>query len=272
MNCSQFFFTTKALPKLDGKHVVFGRVIQGIDIVLKMESLGTQSGRPLIQVTIANCGELASTAQECRKRKHSIEDVLPPGWTKKESRTKPGLIYYHHVDGYTQFERPSLASKDSLGEGPALKKPRIEEVTDRQALKAESLTRRACQSGEVRLWHILKKHRDFFGKTATSWRQKEITWSKKEATEALQKLREKLLNVGYGGGQQALHRKFENYAKTESDDGVSATVGGDLGPITKKNCFFGCKDVARCAFALKMGELSPVMPTQEGVHLFARFE
>jgi peptidylprolyl isomerase len=57
-NGSQFFLTTVPCPWLDGKHVVFGKVVQGMEVVRAMEALGTQSGRPSSPVVIANCGQL----------------------------------------------------------------------------------------------------------------------------------------------------------------------------------------------------------------------
>ncbi|CAF2376730.1 unnamed protein product [Rotaria sp. Silwood2] len=57
-NGSQFFITTVATPWLDSKHVVFGEVMDGMDIVRKIEALGSQSGKPQKRITIASCGEL----------------------------------------------------------------------------------------------------------------------------------------------------------------------------------------------------------------------
>jgi cyclophilin family peptidyl-prolyl cis-trans isomerase len=57
-NGSQFFITTVKTDWLNGKHVVFGQVIDGLDIVKSMEGQGTQSGEPRTEVAIEDCGVL----------------------------------------------------------------------------------------------------------------------------------------------------------------------------------------------------------------------
>lgn len=44
--------------RLDGRHVVFGKVLSGMDVVYKMEAEGNQSGTPKSKVVIADSGEL----------------------------------------------------------------------------------------------------------------------------------------------------------------------------------------------------------------------
>lgn len=59
-NGSQFFITTVKTSHLDGRHVVFGVVEEGWDVVKQIEACGSQSGRPKRSVQIVDCGVLES--------------------------------------------------------------------------------------------------------------------------------------------------------------------------------------------------------------------
>ncbi|WIA17336.1 hypothetical protein OEZ85_014199 [Tetradesmus obliquus] len=58
-NGSQFFLCTVPTSWLDGKHVVFGQVVEGMDVVKKVESYGSGSGRTSKKIVIADCGQLS---------------------------------------------------------------------------------------------------------------------------------------------------------------------------------------------------------------------
>lgn len=57
-NGSQFFICTVKTNWLDGKHVVFGSVVDGMDVIRKIENLGSQSGKTSKKVVIGDCGQL----------------------------------------------------------------------------------------------------------------------------------------------------------------------------------------------------------------------
>ncbi|KAL8156410.1 hypothetical protein AgCh_001484 [Apium graveolens] len=58
-NGSQFFICTAKTEWLNGKHVVFGQVVEGLDVVKAIEKVGSGGGRTSKPVTIVDCGQLA---------------------------------------------------------------------------------------------------------------------------------------------------------------------------------------------------------------------
>jgi len=116
-NGSQFFITTVPTKWLNGKHVVFGRVIEGLDIVKAVEARGTQSGRPSAVITIADCGELTEEAGGDAKAAGS--ESKEAGSAAKETGSE------------TKVARPKLVAKP---------KPAVEQ---KQAAEANNIPRHA---------------------------------------------------------------------------------------------------------------------------------
>jgi len=77
-NGSQFFITVGATPHLNGKHVVFGKIVSGYEVIAKCERTGSSGGQTSKKVTIHNCGEedLGSEPSAAKKQKTDEVQVL----------------------------------------------------------------------------------------------------------------------------------------------------------------------------------------------------
>ena len=81
-NSSQFFVTLRKTPHLDGKHVVFGCVVDGFDVVKAIEAAGSRSGKTTVPVRVLDCGRLPRTRKEAEAHCHSGYSHSVPGAVK----------------------------------------------------------------------------------------------------------------------------------------------------------------------------------------------
>lgn len=71
-NGSQFFITTQATPHLDGKHCVFGRVVQGMEFIYDIEKEMTDANsRPVRRCYIMNCGLVSNKSDALNQNAHA---------------------------------------------------------------------------------------------------------------------------------------------------------------------------------------------------------
>ncbi|KAH6898172.1 hypothetical protein B0T10DRAFT_100798 [Thelonectria olida] len=172
------------------------------------------------------------------------ETGLPSGWEVRHSNSKNLPYYFNADEKISRWEPPSgtdteklkvyMATYHSVGTRPG-------EVPD-------------STDGKIRAAHLLIKHRD--SRRPSSWREAEITRTKEEAREILQRHQEQI----------KLGTSLGDIASTESDCS-SARKRGDLG-------YFGKGDMQKefedAAFGLQPGQVSGIVETASGLHLIER--
>lgn len=75
-NGSQFVILTRPAPQLDGKNVAFGKVLQGHEVVERMEACSGEDGRPTKRITIVDCGEVEQRGRPVKRMKASAGSIV----------------------------------------------------------------------------------------------------------------------------------------------------------------------------------------------------
>lgn len=183
---------------------------------------------------------------------------LPAGWEVRHSNSK-NLPYYFNPD-----------TKESKWEPP--------EDTDGETLKTYMATYHTGNAviaeqpteGKIRCAHLLVKHRD--SRRASSWRSKEITRTRDEAQGIIEDY-ERQIKAGKSLGDLATTESDCSSARSRGDLYVIQACYADS-LLTVDSGFFGKGDMQKefeeAAFKLKPGEISPIVPTQSGLHIIER--
>ncbi|ETW06661.1 hypothetical protein H310_02846 [Aphanomyces invadans] len=179
-------------------------------------------------------------------------DKLPSGWTRVDSKSRPGEYYYlNKKSGEKTWKLADIVSKES-----SKRKRSADECSGPNKKHSES---------QVQVMHLLVKHVE--SRRPASWRQDPITRSKEVARSRLEGLRDQILLAGKNqDNPNALKEKFQELATTESDCS-SAKRGGDLGKFGKGKMQ---PSFEKASFALRVGELSDIVESDSGLHIILR--
>eukprot|EP00747_Dinoflagellata_sp_TGD_P168007 gnl/TRDRNA2_/TRDRNA2_193472_c0_seq1.p1 gnl/TRDRNA2_/TRDRNA2_193472_c0~~gnl/TRDRNA2_/TRDRNA2_193472_c0_seq1.p1 ORF type:complete len:192 (-),score=47.43 gnl/TRDRNA2_/TRDRNA2_193472_c0_seq1:103-678(-) len=184
--------------------------------------------------------------------------TLPQGWSRCESKSKPGKFFYFNADTGEKSWNPPVqgaGSKRTATEPQQAAGKRLKSAGDSSAECCHAL-------------HLLVKHAQ--SRKPVSWREpnRTITMEKEEARALLTKLRAEIAAAAEkaGGGPAALEDAFRARA-TQRSDCSSATRGGDLGSFGRGKMQ---KPFEEGAFALAPQEMSGIVDSNSGLHIIYR--
>lgn len=115
-NGSQFFICVAKTPWLDGKHCVFGQIVDGYNVVKAMEACGSRGGEPADSLVVAACGEVPAAEKKGLKVQASLGGTTTGAPTTVTTTTNRSMAAAIKMEGTLQKSRTAM-----LGSGHMVK-------------------------------------------------------------------------------------------------------------------------------------------------------
>ena len=137
-NGSQFFMCFKSTPHLNNKHVVFGKVTKGLDVLDLIENNRTRPGdKPVEDVKIANCGDLADATEDVENQSPNDKSSKKKAAAKTAEAAKPKIEEISSTpakeSNWTQKKNSNYDAFDGAAKNDeAALKSKIQESADKQ--------------------------------------------------------------------------------------------------------------------------------------------
>ncbi|CAJ2643738.1 unnamed protein product [Trifolium pratense] len=117
---SHFIITLKADHHLDRKHVVFGKLVEGLQVLKRIEDVGDEEGHPTVTVKIINCGEYNDDGEKVNKSKtrkdRSNDETRKKGKHKRSSKDRRKSRRYHSSESESSSNSDTESSKTSYSD------------------------------------------------------------------------------------------------------------------------------------------------------------
>ena len=200
-NGSQFFLTTAECPWLDGKHVVFGRVVEGMDVVRRVESVGSKSGKTSKAVVIARCG-VEPTAEEAARAKaeREAEAVADPDARSRERASR--LV--QAAEREREEDKGKKEEEEEATPGQAADSEAYEKLSDREK-KLFDLRARLRESRKLNQGAVAEEQKRKASRGEDKARDSTRRWEEKKAKRDRQ-----LESYGLGKDQKLMIDSMED--------------------------------------------------------------